>query len=95
MNEELISKKLDAICEEMRRGFHGNAEEHRRVFEALENIKVAAASDRNHIHEHCDDCVQHSAQIESIEKQMSIRDKLGIGATLALIGTAIKTWMLR
>ena len=95
MDDDVISEKLDSISREMRSGFIGNAEEHRRIFQTLEAIKVAAAAERNHTHEHCEDCVRHNAEITTIKEQMSLRDKIGIGAILALVGTAIKTWLMK
>ena len=89
---DLILQKLDQLCLTINTGFAANQTEHKELNATISKIREEQAETRGHKHDHCDDCITHSAEIKALGKRIDTRDKVGIGALLALIGTAIKSF---
>jgi len=94
-SEKLILQKLDSICKQMKEGFAANQVSHEGLEARLREIETEAAKALGHVHPHCDDCLTHTTEITALQKDISLRDKIGISALLVFIATTIKTWFFK
>ena len=93
--ESVILQKLNDLCRQIQDGFKANQIAHESLDERLRTIETDAAKAVGHTHAHCEDCLTHITEIKNIKKEISLRDKIGIGAILAFIATAIKAWFTK
>ena len=79
----------------MKEGFAANQVSHEGLEARLREIETEAAKALGHSHPHCEDCLTHTSEIATLQKDISLRDKIGIGALLAFVATTIKAWFFK
>ena len=101
-NSELVLSKLNALCinvgklsDKMEKNvsvlsdkIDENGKEHREIFKEIGSLKISAKDD----HPNCKTGVVNSTKIKTVEDKITLRDKIGVSALIALVISAIKTW---
>ena len=93
--ENIILQKLNDLCRQIQDGFKANQVAHESLDTRLRTIETDAAKASGHVHPHCEDCLTHTTEIATLQKDISLRVKIGIGALLAFVATTIKAWFFK
>lgn len=91
-SDSLIINKLDHLCKTVTDGFETNKEEHKDLVTTIKEMREEQVEARGHSHPHCETCITNETKINGLEKTIAIRDKIGVGAILVLIGAFIKSF---
>lgn len=86
--EKMLLQKVNQLCTT-------NREDHRRIFEALEKLKIDLAKIDLHTHEHCEDCVRHETEIHDLKTRISRSEKLTRRVAFLFLGAMVGSWFIR